>query len=80
MCIRDRALTAEIETKKPAHTTVTILTDKEEIGSEGNTGLNSDYVLHYIEDLAELEHTPVRDILRASLCLSSCLLYTSHTF
>ena len=25
----------------------------------------------YIEDLAELEHTPVRDILRASLCLSS---------
>ena len=65
------ALTAEIETKKPAHTTVTILTDKEEIGSEGNTGLNSDYVLHYIEDLAELEHTPVRDILRASLCLSS---------
>ena len=49
----------------------TILTDKEEIGSEGNTGLNSDYVLHYIEDLAELEHTPVRDILRASLCLSS---------
>ena len=65
------ALTAEIETKKPAHSTVTILTDKEEIGSEGNTGLNSDYVLHYIEDLAELEHTPVRDILRASLCLSS---------
>ena len=47
------------------------ITDKEEIGSEGNTGLNSDYVLHYIEDLAELEHTPVRDILRASLCLSS---------
>ena len=65
------ALTAEIETKKPSHTTVTILTDKEEIGSEGNTGLNSDYVLHYIEDLAEQEDTPVRDILRASLCLSS---------
>ena len=49
------ALTAEIDTKKPVHTTVTILTDKEEIGSEGNTGLNSDYVLHYIEDLAEQE-------------------------
>lgn len=65
------ALTAEIDTKKPAHTTVTILTDKEEIGSEGNTGLNSDYVLHYIEDLAELEGVPVRQVLRASLCLSS---------
>ncbi len=65
------ALTAEIDTKKPAHTTVTILTDKEEIGSEGNTGLNSDYVLHYIEDLAEREKVPVRDVLRSSLCLSS---------
>lgn len=65
------ALTAEIDTKKPVHTTVTILTDKEEIGSEGNTGLNSDYVLHYIEDLAEQEKVAVRDVLRASLCLSS---------
>lgn len=41
------ALTAEIDAKKPAHTTVTILADKEEIGSTGNTGLNSDFVLHY---------------------------------
>ena len=65
------ALTAEIDTNKPVHTTVTILTDKEEIGSEGNTGLNSDYVLHYIEDLAEQEKVAVRDVLRASLCLSS---------
>ena len=65
------ALTAEIDTKKPEHTTVTILTDKEEIGSDGNTGFNSDYVLHYIEDLAEMEGVPVRDVLRASLCLSS---------
>lgn len=65
------ALTAEIEAKKPAHTTVTILTDKEEIGSDGNTGLNSDYVLHYIQDLAEQAGTAVRDVLRNSLCLSS---------
>lgn len=65
------ALTAEIETKKPSRTTVTILTDKEEIGSDGNTGLNSDYVLHYIEDLAEQCQTQVRDVLRNSLCLSS---------
>ncbi len=65
------ALTAEIAVKKPSFTTVTVLTDKEEIGSEGNTGLNSDYVLHYIEDLAEQEGVPVRDVLRASLCLSS---------
>ena len=65
------ALTAEIDTKKPEHTTVTILTDKEETGSDGNTGLNSDYVLHYIEDLASMEKVAVRDVLKASLCLSS---------
>ena len=41
------ALTAEIDTKKPEHTTVTILTDKEEIGSDGNTGFNSDYAVSY---------------------------------
>ena len=46
---------AEVETKNPVYTTVTILTDKEEIGSVGNTGLNSDYVLHYVEELAETQ-------------------------
>lgn len=65
------ALTAEMDAKKPAHTTVTILTDKEETGSDGNTGLNSDYVLHYIEDLVGQAGVPVRDVLRNSLCLSS---------
>lgn len=65
------ALTAEIDAKKPAHTTVTILADKEEIGSTGNTGLNSDFVLHYIEDLAEQAGVSPREVLRKSLCLSS---------
>ena len=65
------ALTAEIDAKKPAHTTVTILADKEEIGSTGNTGLNSDFVLHYIEDLSEQAGVSPREVLRKSLCLSS---------
>ena len=65
------ALTAEMDMKKPAHTTVTVLTDKEETGSDGNTGLNSDYLLHYLEDLAGQAGVEVRDILRNSLCLSS---------
>ena len=65
------ALMAEIDSQMPAHTTVTILTDKEEIGSEGTTGLNSDYVLHYIEDLADMAQIPVRRVLRNSICLSS---------
>ena len=65
------ALMAEIDTDKPDYTTLTVLTDKEEIGSDGNTGLNSDYVLHYIEDLAQGTHADVRKVLRNSICLSS---------
>ena len=38
------ALMAELAVKKPHYTTVTVLTDKEEIGSLGNTGLDSNYV------------------------------------
>ena len=65
------ALMAEIGAKKPARTTLTILADKEEIGSAGNTGLDSDFVLHFIQDLCQLEGLRARDVLRASLCLSS---------
>lgn len=65
------ALMAEMDAKKPSRTTVTILADKEEIGSNGNTGLDSDFVLHYIEDLAEQAGVRTRDVLKASLCLSS---------
>lgn len=65
------ALMAEIETVKPRYTTVTILTDKEEIGSEGNTGMNSAYLKHYIEDLAEMAGVRARDVFRSALCLSS---------
>lgn len=65
------AMTAEIESKNPEYTTVTILADKEEIGSVGNTGLDSDFVLHYIEDLAKGAGADVRRVLRNSICLSS---------
>ncbi|MGL5437521.1 MAG: aminopeptidase [Lachnospiraceae bacterium] len=65
------ALMAEIETRRPTYTTVTILTDKEEIGSEGNTGLNSDYVKHYIEYLAEMQGVNPKEVFAGSLCLSS---------
>ncbi len=65
------ALMAEMENKNPRYTTITVLTDKEEIGSEGNTGMNSAYLRHYIEDLAELAGVRAREVLRNSLCLSS---------
>ena len=65
------ALMAEIETKNPTYTTVCVLTDKEEIGSVGNTGLHSDYVHHAVEDLAESFGADTKTVLRHSICLSS---------
>lgn len=65
------ALMAEIDTKNPVYTTMTILTDKEEIGSEGNTGLNSNYVGDYITYLAELEGVNPKEVFRNTICLSS---------
>ena len=65
------ALMAELEAKSPAHTTLTILADKEEIGSCGNTGLNSDFILHIVEDLAGTQGADLKTVLRNSLCLSS---------
>ena len=62
------AMTAEMATEKPEYTTVTVLADKEEIGSVGNTGLDSDFSLHYIEYLADAD---VKTVLRNSICLSS---------
>lgn len=65
------AMTAEIEVKNPKYTTVTVLADKEEIGSTGNTGLNSDFVLHYIEYLAQGRGVDYKTVLHHSICLSS---------
>ncbi len=55
----------------PEYTCITVLTDKEEIGSDGNTGLNSSYLKYFIEDLARLEGFEGRDVLRNSKCLSA---------
>lgn len=65
------ALMAEIDSKQPTYTTVTVLTDKEEIGSVGNTGLNSDYLQHYLEYLAENANVSYKDMIANSICLSS---------
>lgn len=65
------AIMAEIESKEPTYTTATVLADKEEIGSDGNTGLNSDFLLHYIQYLSEMAGVNYKDVLKNSSCLSS---------
>ena len=57
--------------KSPKRTAVAVLTDKEEIGSDGNTGLNSSYMKYFIYDLAEALGANGRDVLTGSRCLSA---------
>ncbi len=65
------AAMAALGAADPEITCVTVLTDKEEIGSEGNTGLKSSYLRYFIEDLAAMEGLAGRDVLTRSECLSA---------
>lgn len=55
----------------PKKTAITVLTDKEETGSDGNTGLNSSYLKYFIFDLAEKLGGKARQVISASECLSA---------
>ena len=70
-CCSYPALRAAAECKSPAHTVVTVLTDKEETGSDGNTGLCSSYLEYFIHDLAADLGADGRHVLSASECLSA---------
>lgn len=65
------ALMGILDTENPIRTCVTILADKEEVGSDGNTGLNSAFLKYFIEDLAQMQNTLGYRVLRASRCLSA---------
>lgn len=55
----------------PDKTAVTILTDKEEIGSEGCTGLKSAYLKYFLYDLGDMYGVDGRTVLSNSKCLSA---------
>ncbi len=65
------ALTAVLHAGKPENTIVTVLADREEIGSVGNTGLNSQFLRYFIADLAQAEGLEGRHVLSLSKCLSA---------
>ena len=65
------ALMAEIATKNPAFTTVCVLTDKEEIGSDGVTGMQSMYVFHFMQELCRTAGQDDIIAFRNSVCLSA---------
>ena len=65
------ALTALLSLKKPTYTAVTVLTDKEETGSAGVSGMRSTYLQNFLADLAAPYGIELRHVLSRSLCLSA---------
>ncbi|MCI7804708.1 MAG: aminopeptidase [Oscillospiraceae bacterium] len=65
------ALMATVKCSNPKHTAVTVLTDKEETGSDGNTGLQSAYLKYFIADLAAEFGAEGREVLSNSQCMSA---------
>jgi len=65
------ALRAAMDIKEPEHTVIVVLADKEETGSEGNTGLNSAFLKYIFMDLANMQGVDGYKVMRASKCLSA---------
>ncbi len=65
------ALMAAVDCENPVKTSVTVLTDKEETGSDGNTGLQSAYLKYFIADIAAEFGVEGRTVLSASECMSA---------
>ncbi|MCD7774802.1 MAG: aminopeptidase [Clostridiales bacterium] len=65
------AVMAALDAQDPDYTVMSVLTDKEEIGSDGNTGLNSSYMKYFINYLAAMEGYDGYEVIRKSECLSA---------
>lgn len=65
------SLTALMDSKEVDRTALCILADKEETGSDGNTGTNSRYILSFIEELCDVFNAKLRDVLKSSVCFSA---------
>ena len=65
------ALTAFLETTDTKHTTMCILADKEETGSDGVTGMKSHLILDLIVEIAKALGGNEAQVRAASKCLSS---------
>ena len=65
------AAMAAFDVENPQYTAITVLTDKEETGSDGNTGLQSDYLKNFLAHLGKAQGLEVYEILSKSECLSA---------
>lgn len=65
------AVMAAVNAKVPECTCITYLTDKEETGSDGNTGMQSDFLRYFVYDLAKQDGVEGYRALSKSTCLSA---------
>ncbi len=70
-CCAYPAVMAAIDAKDPEYTAITVLCDKEETGSDGNTGMQSDFLRYFIMDLAKSEGVADYQAISRSKCLSA---------
>ena len=70
-CCAYPSVTAIFDTKLPDCTCIPYLTDKEETGSDGNTGMQSDFLRYFIYDLAKADGNEGYRVLSKSKCLSA---------
>ncbi len=65
------ALTALFESAGGPHTLICILADKEEVGSDGNTGMQCELMLDIIDEISKAAGCSPAAVRSASLCLSA---------
>lgn len=65
------ALTAIFDQKDNSHTLMCVLADKEEIGSEGNSGMQADVILDLINEIAAFAGVNPAVVRANSKCLSA---------
>ena len=64
-------LAAILQLEAPEKTAVCIFADKEEIGSEGVSGMQSEAFEHFMEKLCRTQNVPLIDCLAKSFCISA---------
>ena len=65
------SLTALLELEAPAKTAVCVLADKEETGSDGNTGMQGAYLQYFLGDLAHMQQVCPHRVMENTVCFSA---------
>ncbi|MDR1628459.1 MAG: aminopeptidase [Oscillospiraceae bacterium] len=69
-CCAYASIESILEVESPNITSVVVLADKEEVGSDGTTGMKSSFVKYFIADLIKNQGLKTRDVFTRSKCLS----------